>query len=120
MLIIIAERDTPDPFSADGAIVFEQKTNISDDDVREHAQSLATSGKYGKVWVAEVDLNKTVLINPLSKLIFEISSVFGVSESEIDRFVNNARLYGKCNPPGESIDYKRLQSIIEEKTHVPT
>ena len=103
MLIIIAERDCDDPFKADGAIVFEQKTNISDEDVRAHAKTLATSGKYGKIWVCGVDRGDSELIDPelpteeveqeeYFDLVDKLSSVMGVDKEVAERCLSRGKL----------------------------
>lgn len=54
ILVIICERDVDDPFRSCGAIVFEQYTSLSPEQVREQARMLANGGKYGKVWTANL------------------------------------------------------------------
>lgn len=52
--VIIVEHDVDDPFRSSGAIIMEQYTRNSPEEVRERARMMASSGKYGRVWVAEL------------------------------------------------------------------
>lgn len=56
--LIILERGADNPLCSEGAIIWEQKANEDEEDVKERAKSLAASGKYGRVWLGSVDVDQ--------------------------------------------------------------
>lgn len=50
--MIVMEHDVDDPFRSSGAIIMEQYTALSPEQVMEKAQQLANGGKYGRIWTA--------------------------------------------------------------------
>lgn len=61
---IIVEHDSANPFTSDGAIIWEQYTKVDTDSVMERAQTLANGGKYGRVWMLSANEKDACLILP--------------------------------------------------------
>ena len=60
ILCVICEHDTDDPLQSHGAIIFEQYTMDSAEEVSKRAQGFADSGKYGRVWLGKVEIQMEV------------------------------------------------------------
>ncbi len=56
IFVLICESDVDDPLRSHGAIIFEQYTMDSEEEVRERAQCFANGHKYGRVWLGKVDI----------------------------------------------------------------
>lgn len=56
ILVMIAEHDMDDPLLSHGAIIFEQYTMDSEEEVVERASRMSKSGKYGRIWIGKVEI----------------------------------------------------------------
>lgn len=55
ILVIVSEHDTDDPLLSSGAIIMEQYTANSPDQVMDRAKMFADGGKYGRIWVGRIE-----------------------------------------------------------------
>jgi hypothetical protein len=64
ILVVIGEREVDDPLLSNGAIIFESYTNQSPDQIRERAQQLADTGRFGRVWIGKVLIEEEIHKTP--------------------------------------------------------
>jgi len=56
IFVVISEHDTHDPMLSHGAIILEQYTMDSEDEVFERAVNLSKTSRYGRIWIGKVEV----------------------------------------------------------------